>query len=265
MLENKSVKSKVAILYICTGKYGIFFKDFFESSNKYLLKNHSKHYFVFTDDEKLKKEYKDFHSITFIHQDRLGWPYDTLKRFHMFSEIVDELKHFNYIYFINANTKILTEIGEEILPDNVDQIVACLHPGYFNTNRRKFPYETNKKSKAYISKNEGKNYFAGGVNGGTSKSYIKLISTLRENIDCDLSSNIIAKWHDESHINKYLSNANNIKIVDSGYLYPEGWSIPFEPKILVKDKSKHGGHSQLRNETTRSTSLIKSIWHWLKK
>lgn len=30
---------KVAILYICTGKYNQFFKGFFESCEKYLLKD----------------------------------------------------------------------------------------------------------------------------------------------------------------------------------------------------------------------------------
>jgi len=260
-LKNKNI----AILYICTGSYGIFWKDFFDSSEAFFLRDYKKHYFVFTDDIALNEKYEKNKSITFIYQERLGWPFDTLKRFHMFSMILDELKKYDFIYFINANTKILKEIGEEVLPDNTDQIVACLHPGYFSSNRSKFPYEKNRHSEAYISKKSGTYYFAGGFNGGTNKSYIKLISNLKNNIDKDLSSNIIAIWHDESHINKYLSNFKNIKILDPGYLYPEGWNIPFEKKILVKDKTNYGGHKVLRNESIKSKSLFKKIWHRLRK
>lgn len=40
---------KIAILYICTGKYDIFWEDFYKTSEKYFLNNSEKHYFVFTD------------------------------------------------------------------------------------------------------------------------------------------------------------------------------------------------------------------------
>ena len=43
---------RVAILYICTGKYNIFFADFYRSAEEYLLtdKQYKKEYFVWTDD-----------------------------------------------------------------------------------------------------------------------------------------------------------------------------------------------------------------------
>lgn len=262
-MENTSI----AILYICTGKYSVFWKDFYLSAENFLLKDFNKHYFVFTDDEELKRNSNK--NITVIHQDQLGWPYDTLKRFHMFSLVIDELKKFDFIFFINANTEILTTIGTEILPDNENQLVACLHPGYHNSHLSKFPYEKNKKSLAYLPKKEGKYYFAGGLNGGTSNSYIKLITELKNNIDKDLLTGTIAVWHDESHINKYLSNYNDIKILDSGYLFPEGWNIPFEKKIVVKNKANYGGHNLLRNipieKTKTINSLIQRIWRLLKR
>ena len=33
---------KIAILYICTGKYNLFFKDFYTSCEKYLLREFNK-------------------------------------------------------------------------------------------------------------------------------------------------------------------------------------------------------------------------------
>jgi hypothetical protein len=260
-------RKKVAILYICTGKYSIFWKDFFESAEKLFLNNLYKHYFVFTDDESLKKEYQNNNNISFIYQKQIGWPYDTLKRFHMFSMILNDLEMFDYIFFINANTIIMQEIGEEILPDHNEEIVACLHPGYFNITKNKFPYEKNKKSKAYIDKKLGSHYYAGGFNGGTNISYIKLITTLRKYIDEDLTKNIIAIWHDESYINKYLVDYGFIKIIDPGYLYPEGWDLPFEKKIVVKNKENYGGHNLLRNISNKKTKYYtyNILWEFLRR
>ena len=47
---------KVAILYICTGKYNQFFKGFYDSAEKFLLADAYKHYFVFSDDVNLSSE-----------------------------------------------------------------------------------------------------------------------------------------------------------------------------------------------------------------
>ena len=47
---------KIAILYICTGKYNIFWKDFYTSCEKNFIPNSEKHYFVFTDAENIDFE-----------------------------------------------------------------------------------------------------------------------------------------------------------------------------------------------------------------
>lgn len=41
---------RIAILYICTGKYNVFWDGFYKSSEKFFLKDEAeKEYFVFTD------------------------------------------------------------------------------------------------------------------------------------------------------------------------------------------------------------------------
>ena len=45
--------TKVAVLYIATGKYTVFWPEFYESAEKYLLKDCEVHYFVFTDADDL--------------------------------------------------------------------------------------------------------------------------------------------------------------------------------------------------------------------
>lgn len=163
----------------------------------------------------------------------------------MFKSIEDELKNFDYIFFFNANILFIKEIGDEILPLKED-LVMVQHPGFFNKPKYKFPYERNRKSTAYIPKKIGSFYVQGALNGGKGIEFIKLINVLSENINTDINNNIIAIWHDESHLNKYIIN-KNVKLLNPGYVYPEGWNIPFEMKILTRDKNKWGGHTNLRN------------------
>ncbi|HAQ02955.1 TPA: glycosyl transferase family 6 [Candidatus Nomurabacteria bacterium] len=239
---------KIGILYICTGKYSIFWKDFYLSMEEKFISDVEKHYFVFTDNPTIDFENEN-RRIHRIYQRDLGWPDNTLMRFNTFLQIEEELLNMDYLFFFNANLIIKEKItSEEFLPTGNENLVATLHPGFYNKNRKKFTYENNRKSTAFINKNEGEHYFAGGLNGGKTADFIEAMKTMRDNVDIDKKNNIIAKWHDESHWNKYLINRSNIKILPPSYLYPEGWKLPFPPIILIRDKNKYGGHALLRNE-----------------
>lgn len=230
--------NKIAILYICTGKYDVLWKEFFESYEANFLQNSMKEYFVFTDAEQLFGE-RDCRRIHKIYQKQLGWPDDTLMRFHMFDTISEQLKNFDYIYFMNANCKCVAPISEEeFLPKEKD-ILVVQHPGEYNKKPQRYSYDRNPKSTAYIPKGEGKYYIFGAVNGGKAEAYLNLIKELKKNIDTDKSNNVIAKWHDESHINRYIIEHDNWLMLSPSYGYPEGWNIPFEPKILVREKSNY--------------------------
>jgi hypothetical protein len=207
-----------------------------------LLPELEKHYFVFTDGQ---IEVFGNQNIKVMYQEKLGWPLDTLFRFKMFLRIENDLRSMDYLYFFNANLVLQQTIGNEILPSEDEELVVVSHPGFFNKKRKKYTYETNAKSLAYIPKEEGNVYIAGGLNGGTTGAYLKMINTLSANIDNDYNRNIVALWHDESHINRYIIG-RHVKILSPSFLYPEGWNIPFEKKILILDKKHYGGHKALR-------------------
>ena len=168
-------KLKIAILYICTGKYTIFWKDFYKSSQKYFLKKHNKTYFVFTDSKHINYEYKKNVKKNF--QKKLGWPFDTLMRFDMFLSQKEELKNFDYLFFCNANLLFKKEVKEEILPDKYAHggIVVAQHPGYYNKINDEFPYDRNPLSTAYIPMGEGNVLCAGGFNGGGEYGIYKYV------------------------------------------------------------------------------------------
>ena len=247
---------KIGILYICTGKYTIFWKDFYLSMEKNFIEESEKHYFVFTDSDELDFEKKN-PRIHRIYQENLGWPNNTLMRFDIFLSIEEELKQMDYLFFFNANLLIKEKVSkDEFLPDGDKKLVATLHPGFYNKKRKLFTYDKNKKSTAYIPSNEGTNYYAGGLNGGITNIFIEAMKTMNDNIKKDSEKNIVARWHDESHWNRYLINRDDIRILSPSYLYPEDWVIPFEPIILIRDKNKYGGHSTLRNERINKLKII---------
>lgn len=243
---------KIAILYICTGKYDIFWKDFYISAEKYFLKNCEKEYFVFTDSEDIYESNNE--RVHIEYQENLAWPGNTLFRFKMFSRITEKLNEFDYIFFLNANTLFLREVTEEILPKE-EGLLVVKHPGFYNKKREEFTYDTNPKSLACIEPDEGQVYVCGGFNGGKSKEYIDMIKTLEKNIDIDYKNDVIALWHDESHINRYIIG-KKYKLLGPEYMYPEEKEAPFEKKVIVRDKNKYGGHDFLRGN---KVSVIKKI------
>lgn len=236
-MVNEVFMGKVAILYICTGKYTVFWPEFFSSYEKNFLKKSEVHYYVFTDADKLEGEetgrvHKKF-------QKKLGWPNDTLMRFHMFKTIEDELKSYDFIYFMNANCECVAPVTEEEFLPQDKNLVVVKHPGFYNKTPLEFTYDRNPKSTAYIPEGEGNVYVCGGINGGTSSAFIELIDTLVHNIDEDKKNGIIALWHDESHINHYILNRHDYRLLSPSYCFAEGWDLPFEPKIVVREKSRY--------------------------
>ena len=65
---------RIGILYICTGKYDIFWKDFYLSAERYFMQDQSFiiEYYVFTDSPQLYDEENNEH-IHRIKQKNLGW------------------------------------------------------------------------------------------------------------------------------------------------------------------------------------------------
>jgi Glycosyltransferase family 6 len=61
----------------------------------------------------------------------------------------------DFLYFFNANIVFKTLINEaEFLPPSGKNLVAVLHPGFYNKKRKHFTYETNRLSSAYIAPDE---------------------------------------------------------------------------------------------------------------
>lgn len=223
---------RIGLLVVATGRYTEFVQPLVDSANKYFCTNHNVTYFVFTDGQIPQAS-----NIVRIEQKRLGWPLDTMMRFSMYASQKELLKSMDYLFACDADMLFVDTVGDEILGD----LVGTLHPGYVGT---KGTYETDSRSTAYLPNHEGTYYFAGGFNGGKSDAYLKMAQTITDNIEIDLKKNIIAVWHDESHLNRYFATHKPSIVLSPSYCYWEGKVLPYKQRLvaLTKDHAKYRGN-----------------------
>ncbi len=230
--QESVAPKRVGLCVVATGKYDVYAEEMIASARQFFCTDHKVTYFVFTDGT-----IKEAPDVVKVYQKRMGWPFDTLKRFHVYEANKDLFKDIDYLFATDADMRFAAPVGSEILSKRV----ATTHPGFFKDGK-KGSFETNQKSTAFVHKKEKKNYFAGGFYGGTKEEFLKFVSTAKKQIDKDLKWDYIAVWHDESHLNRYFIDNPPTLILNPSYCYPENWDLPFEKKLLALDKN----HAEMR-------------------
>lgn len=227
---------KIGVLYICTGPYRLFWKDFYDTSEQYLLPDFERHYYVFSENPVEDYGSDKVHNINI---ENLPWPLITLLRYHFFMSIFDELIHMDYLMFSNANMKFVDTVREkEFLPrkENEEDIMVVMHPGYCKQQPCQAPFERRSKSTAFVPYNSKEKYVIGAMNGGTSEAFLRMSESIRNSTDTDLKRNIIARWHDESQLNHYIYTYNHYRMLSPSFCYPFGFDLPVEKKIIAVSK-----------------------------
>lgn len=247
---------KIGILYICTGDYVVFWEDFYNTFSKHFCRNSELHFFVFSDKAIDFSGKNNIHYYKIEHQ---PWPLITLMRYHTFCNVEEDLKICDYLFFFNSNLQCVADIEEsEVLPSEEEKLVFISHAGYLNTRKDKLPYERNRKSSAYIPYNCGGGYIYGGGNGGITTEFIKMSHILKNEIEYDLKNNYIALFHDESQINHYKQLISGYKLLNPGYLYPVGFDVPYEKKIIgVSKEAKFDINSFRKTKVKRRNFVVR--------
>lgn len=234
----------VAIIFIGTGSYLNFLPKYYENIHKYFLPKCNKTIFVFTDGE---GEFPE--DIKVYHQEHLNWPFITLKRFEIINQARTELMNYDWLVFMDADSLVVDLISEEeFFTDK--PLFGVHHPCHYLQmpphNQLPGAFETNFKSLSFVDVNKDKPsvYYQGCLWGGKNPEVFKMIDMLEERVNIDLQNDIVAIWHDESHINRYLiENSYLAHTFGPEYAYPEVFSqyCTFEPKIvhLAKNNSKY--------------------------
>lgn len=215
----------IALLVCATGKYLDFVPPLVDSAKRFFLPTQKVHFFIFSDGT-----FSAGQEVTFVPHKVLGWPLDTMKRFEIFYRYQELYQGFDYLFSLDADMMFVETCGEEILGKRV----GTLHPGFI---RRRGSYETRSASKAFVPSHEGRHYFAGGFYGGQKEVFLELVRTCADNIERDLQQDIVAVWHDESHLNRYFIDNPPTRVLNPSYCYPEGVSMNYQPKLmaLLKD------------------------------
>ena len=229
---------KIALVNIATNKYINFLPNLYSGAEKNFLPEHEVEYILFTNmDFQVNGCKRKINTVKIDHRE---WPYMTLHRYKFFTQASDLLSKYDYIFYSDVDMSFVSTIKEEILVE----LLAVQHPGYFNRPKEAFSYERNMRSTAGMKYEDGQFYYAGGFNGGESKHFLKMSEILDKNIDKDEEEKIIAKWHDESHLNKYLWLNKPKKILSCFYCWPEQFGMNPEVRIVALNKN----HSEVRKE-----------------
>lgn len=238
----------VGILYICTGAYQVFWQGFYPNFKANFLPDCTRRFFVFTDAEHIA--YEDAADVTRIYQKALPWPYSTMQRFDAFLAAEPLLQDCDYLFFANANLRCMRLVERAaLLPDAAagQQLVAVCHLPYYGKKPMFHPYERRRASRAGIPYNCGAVYVAGGLNGGERDAYLELCRELKRRTEDDLQHDVIAKFHDESQLNRLVAEQpERFRVLGPDYCTPEETPRPDTECIRVLQKSNYMDVSKIR-------------------
>lgn len=229
---------KIGLLIISTGNYTHFIDPLIKSVNEFFMIGFDVNIYLFTDSEESLRDTERV-KVTQVPIKHVPWPYPTLwryKYFHLNREQFD----CDYLYYIDVDMLIVDSVGVEIIPDE-DGLTVVQHPGFYKGGGS---WENNKESTAYTPPELRNKYYAGGFNGGTKIEFLKMAKELDMNIDIDSRISIMAEWHDEAHLNRYMA-FRNPKVLTPSHCFPEdSWAkkLQFKKRILALSKN----HKKIR-------------------
>lgn len=220
-----SDRKTIGVCVIATANYQMYIRPLLRSIRKNFLPGHEVTVFLFTDGN--LREEPGLRVISVEHNE---WPGMTIRRYPIFLEHAAEFESMDYLYYLDADMRVIGKVGEEILGD----LVGTLHPGFHDQPRAKFTYERRRESRAWVAPEEGTRYFCGAFQGGKTERFLEAARMMAEWIDKDAAHGITAVWHDESHWNRYLIDHEPSLALSPSYCwYPDGRSKEFEGKIAV--------------------------------
>lgn len=227
---------KVAISFIGTGKYLNYLPKWYEYLENNFLPGVEKEVLVFTDGD-LNEPPSNVKTFKIEHKE---WPYITLERFQTLLLAKDEISKCDWFIFLDADTLVVSEVTTEEILNESKTYIGVHHPCHYlkMPPHDKYPgsFETNPKSRAAIEEDSDFSvYYQGCVWGGKVPEVIKMIEELDARTREDLENDVIALWHDESHLNKfYLEVSDQVNVLSSEFAYPQNFAsaCKFSPKIV---------------------------------
>ena len=225
---------KIVILTIATNKYLQFVEKLYDDIAEKFCTDCEINCLLFTDHEVETSDNVRVHYI-----DHEPWPMPTLKRYNYFVKEKDFILEHDYCFYFDADMRIDHEVTKE---EVCDDLVVTLH-GYQSLHPpEQMSYERRPVSRAYVPFGEEGKYCAGGFNGGKTTEFIRMSEVIAYRVNKDLENDVVALWHDESHLNRYILDTPPTKVLDPTYCYAEefiGSNYPYSPGKIIALKKNH--------------------------
>ena len=269
--ELKLEPPQITFVSIATGRYLAYWENQVNSAKQYLDISARIEFVILTDQiEELENSSKELLlgtnwnlQIGYVpHQE---WPFPTLYKFkHIISNW--NLLSGETIWHLDADMLFSDrDVPVSLLKLSLgNEMVFVSHPGYFRPEGvsklqlyLKWPslmlkdlkclvkerglgtWEKNQFSLAFVEPHKRLDYVCGGSWGGKRHTFLNFLNELSNRVNTDFDSGIIARYHDESHINWFRAN-HRCKVLDSSYCYEESYRHlkGLQKKIIAVDKSE---------------------------
>ncbi|XP_073497933.1 N-acetyllactosaminide alpha-1,3-galactosyltransferase-like [Phyllobates terribilis] len=218
-LLHRARGTVVGLSVFAVGKYlDTYLEDFLVSANRFFMPGLPCVVYILTDrpsDVPRIHERSGMSIITLQVTNRARWQDISMLRMMDLRDLVLPLAHdeVDYLFCMDVDQIFSSNYGPETLGD----LVAQLHSGYYLANRKEYPLERNPLSMAFIPPWAGTFYYHGAVFGGKPTLLTNLTSSCLKGILEDKKRGVEAIWHDESHLNRYLT----LEYLPSKVLSPE--------------------------------------------
>ena len=187
-----------------------------------------------------------------------GWPEATLLRYREILKIRQDVTE-NIMIYLDADMLVKADFLRTLSPISwVKGIALVSHPGYWRPKRLKaFLYylrapmqvlkdlfliirigglgswERKNTSTAFVPRKLRRNYVCGGTWMGVRTNFFAMVDECASAVDLDLERGFIAKWHDESHLNKWKSE-NVVEILSPSYCFDPTYKNLIGEKELIR-------------------------------
>jgi hypothetical protein len=260
--------SHLTIFSVATDHYLEFWLELLSTAEQFIDKDVDVQWILFTNREnEIPQAIAErlCTNLVTVRFESTPWPMPTLLRYELLAKAAAKVEG-EIVMHLDADMLFASSLSrndlKELTKDN--NIVLVRHPGFFRPshfskvgfyikNRRYIvsdlksfilngglgSWEKNNGSLAFVPRNNRKVYVCGATWLGKRESIIDLCRLLSERINKDLSNNILAKFHDESHLNWFAAN-NTVKLLTPKYCYEENYPQlrQLTPTIIAVDKLK---------------------------
>ncbi|XP_063794558.1 histo-blood group ABO system transferase 1-like [Pseudophryne corroboree] len=218
---------RIGLTVFAIKKYTVFVQTFISTAEQFFMVGHNVSYYIFTD------RVGDIPNITLGEGRDIvilevpgykRWQEVSMRRMEMIRDHSHQrfINEVDYLVCVDVDMKFSDHVGVESLSD----VFGTLHPGYYRASRDHFTYERRRESTAYIPRDEGDFYYAGGYFGGSVEEVYKLTNFCHNAMMTDKENHIEAIWHDESYLNKYFLYHKPTKILSPEYLWVLSYGVP---------------------------------------